>query len=178
MTRMTRTAHQRLFIASFASFAASSSENKSPDDRSLPRRRNSWRRACIDESEARNDLAIDVAAGIWSQCDGPAARVGSSPSRPGVGGGQIGRLIRVENEYSRPVEYVAELGPDVESGSFADPERPAHREIFLRNARIPVIAVVWRSGPKLAWSRIGPRVRIQHKFLVRIEAVAVHILQE
>ena len=98
-------------------------------------------------------------------------------------GGRVAGLSRlgvgrswIANEGT--IEYVLEIGSNVQSDPFLDSEDPSDTHGFRRTPLLPVVVVVRGPGAILADRRVDPSFRIQHKGLVRVVAVAIEIHRE
>jgi len=57
-------------------------------------------------------------------------------------------------------------------------EDAAHAQLLGRHTCLPIVAVKRRRDPPLPLRHIRPRLRIQNEILIRVDAVAIQVLQE
>src|SRR5205085_5824327 len=75
-------------------------------------------------------------------------------------------------------EYVKELCTELQAHALMNAEALSEAELFIRTALVSIVAIVSSGCAPLSWTGIGPRGRVKHKVLVRINAVAIQILEE
>ena len=77
-----------------------------------------------------------------------------------------------------PIESIEEHGHDLERHLLANPERPAEAKLLAWAAEAPVIVVVGRRMPHSPAAGSVQAAGFSTRFVARIEAVAVQVLQE
>src|SRR5947207_7610025 len=139
------------------------SELKPEQQLSLPRIA-AQSRVVIERRPVSERLRVDV----------PEARRGHSkqcrPICESVGGNRVCHI--------RAIEGVEEFKPKLQRHLLPYFEQTAEAELFQRMTLIPVVVVVSGCRPESSGRRIQPGRRVQYEILVRIDAVAVQILEE
>src|SRR5438552_16899963 len=76
-----------------------------------------------------------------------------------------------------PIEDIEELRPNLQRPLLPDPEHAAQAHLLHRTPLIAEVAVIRRGRSPSPGSRIRPCVPVQNEILVRIDAVAIQVLQ-
>lgn len=127
------------------------------------------------ELESRYKRALTRKSGIRRRVDKPKTRKVLSSRTHDL---RLGSVVSAGVGRFGAIENIREFGPNVQAVFLLDPEHAAKTHVFHGTALIPVVTVICRRRAELAWSRLGPRCRIQDERLIRIEAVAIQVLSE
>src|SRR5437867_3278579 len=131
--------------------------------------------AAGSERESRYELAITGLAIERCRVDVAPSRSRLARSVPGL---RLRRNRQRRVREIRPVEDVEEFRTDLKRLPFPDAEHPAEAHLLGGSAFIPEVAIERRGRTPGSRRRVYPCGRIQDKVLVRIDAVAVQVLQE